>query len=203
MRLKLRKRYVWRHPNTSYHPENNIPTVKHGGGSIMFFIGRDWETGQNWRNDGSILCLRCHPMHTAKATLKMFMGKHLNVLEWPSQSPDLNPIENLWYDLKMAVHQQNPSNLKEREQFCLGEWAKIPVARCAKLIETYPKRLAAVIAAKGIDFGGWIVMHTQVFSFFVLFLVSQSNIFCISKVVDTLCKSNDTTPSKINFNSRL
>ena len=35
------------------------------------------------------------------------------------------------------------------EQFCLEEWAKIPVARCAKLIETYPKRLAAVTVAKG------------------------------------------------------
>ena len=39
--------------------------------------------------------------------------------------------------------------MKELEQFCLEEWAKIPVASCAKLIETYPKRLAAVIAAKG------------------------------------------------------
>jgi len=33
--------------------------------------------------------------------------------------------------------------------FCLEEWVEIPVARCGKLIETYPKRLAAVIAAKG------------------------------------------------------
>jgi hypothetical protein len=81
------------------------------------------------------------PKHTAKATLEWFKGKH--------QSPDLNPIENLWYDLKFSVHQRNPSNLKELEQFCLEEWAKIPVARCAKLIETYPKRLAALIAAKG------------------------------------------------------
>jgi transposase len=64
------------------------------------------------------------PKHTAKATLKWFKGKHLNVLEWPSQSPDLNPIENLWYDLKIAVHQWNPSNLKELEQFCLEEWTK-------------------------------------------------------------------------------
>jgi hypothetical protein len=39
--------------------------------------------------------------------------------------------------------------LKELEQFFFEEWAEIPVARCAKLIETYPKRIAAVIAAKG------------------------------------------------------
>jgi hypothetical protein len=77
-----------------------------------------------------------------------FKRKHLNFLEWPSQSPDLNPIENLWYDFKIAVHQRNPSN-KDLEQYYLEEWANIPVARCAKPIETYPKRLAAVIAAKG------------------------------------------------------
>jgi hypothetical protein len=75
-----------------------------------------------------------------------FKGKYLNVLEWPSQS--LNPIENLWYDLKIAVHQRTPSNLKELQQFCLEEWAKFPVARCAKLVDTYSKRFAAVIAAK-------------------------------------------------------
>jgi hypothetical protein len=48
---------------------------------------------------------------------------------------------------KIAGHQRNPSNLKELGRFCLEEWEQIPVARCAKLIETYPKRLAAVTAA--------------------------------------------------------
>ena len=89
------------------------------------------------------------PKHTAKATLEWFKEKHLNVMEWPSQSPDLNPILNLWYDLKIAVHLRNPSILNELEQFCLQDWATIPVARCAKLIDTYSKRLVAVIAAKG------------------------------------------------------
>jgi hypothetical protein len=44
--------------------------------------------------------------HTAKATLEWFKGKHLNILEWPSQKPDLNTIENLWYDLNIAVHKR-------------------------------------------------------------------------------------------------
>jgi hypothetical protein len=91
-------------------------------------------------------------------TLSILLKQPLNVLEYPSQSPDLNSTEVLWYDLKIAVHQQNPFKLKELEQLCLEEWAKIPVARCAKLIETDPKRLAAVIAARGVSLsqeGGW------------------------------------------------
>lgn len=79
--------------------------------------------------------------HTAKVPLEWFNGKHLNVLERPSQSPEFNPIENLWHNLKIAVLQCNTFNLKELEQFCIVERAKIPMARCAKLIQTFPKRL--------------------------------------------------------------
>jgi len=36
-----------------------------------------------------------NPKHTAKATLEWLRNKKINGLEWPSQSPNLNPIENL------------------------------------------------------------------------------------------------------------
>jgi transposase len=74
--------------------------------------------------------------------------KSLNVLEYPSQSPDLNLIEHLWRDLKIAVQQHSPSNLTELE-ICREEWEKLSKYRCAKLLASYPRRLKAVIASKG------------------------------------------------------
>ncbi|KAL0192435.1 hypothetical protein M9458_010731, partial [Cirrhinus mrigala] len=65
------------------------------------------------------------PKHTAKIT-EWLLNNSVTVLEWPSQSPDLNPIEHLWRDLKMAVHQRLPSNLTELERICKEEWQRIP-----------------------------------------------------------------------------
>jgi hypothetical protein len=88
------------------------------------------------------------PKHTAKKTQEWLWDKSLNVLAWPSQSLDLNPIEHFWRDLKKAV-QRSPSNLTELERLCREEWEKLPKYRCAKLVASYPRRLEAVIDAKG------------------------------------------------------
>ncbi|KAK6311536.1 hypothetical protein J4Q44_G00172000 [Coregonus suidteri] len=81
------------------------------------------------------------PKHTARATKEWLLKKHLKVLECPSLSPDLNPIENLWRELKFHIAQRQPRNLKDLEKVCMEEWAKIPAAVCANLVKTYRKHM--------------------------------------------------------------
>lgn len=64
------------------------------------------------------------PKHTAKASLKWFKIKKLNVLKKPNQCPDLNPTETPWQDLKIVVQQWSPSYLTQLERFCQEEWVK-------------------------------------------------------------------------------
>ena len=89
------------------------------------------------------------PMHNAKATQEWFNNEKVNVLQRPSQSADLKPIENLWHYLKIAVRKRRPTNLNILEQICQEEWENISPKLCAKLVETHPNRLKAVNAAKG------------------------------------------------------
>ena len=58
------------------------------------------------------------PKHAANTMHEWIRDKSVNVLEWLSQSTDLNPIKHLWRDLKIAVQQLSPSNLTELEMIC-------------------------------------------------------------------------------------
>ncbi len=61
------------------------------------------------------------PKHTAKATKEWLKKNDIKVLEWPSQCPDLNTIENLWRELKVRVAKRQPRNLNDLERICKEE----------------------------------------------------------------------------------
>ena len=79
------------------------------------------------------------PKHTSKVVANWLKDYNVKVLEWPSQSPDLNLKENLWAELK-----RRPANLTPLRQLCQEEWAKIHPTYCGKLVEGYLKRLTQV-----------------------------------------------------------
>ena len=84
------------------------------------------------------------PKHTAKST-KWLSENNVNVLQWPSLSPDLNPIGN-WKFKSEKEHQQTSIIWR---QYARKNGTKIPTNSWKKLIENYRKRSMAVEGNKG------------------------------------------------------
>ncbi len=96
------------------------------------------------------------PAHTAKS---WFNDHGVTVLDWPANSPDLNPIENLWGIVKRKMRDTRPNNADDLKAAIKETWASIPPQQCHKLITSMPRWIEAVIKAKGAPTKYWV--HIQ------------------------------------------
>lgn len=91
------------------------------------------------------------PKHTSRRAQETLKALGHEVMVWPAQSPDLNPIEHLWSHLKkeLAKHPEPPASIHELWERIEAEWNMITPAICQNLIESMPRRVSAVLKAKG------------------------------------------------------
>ena len=74
----------------------------------------------------------------------MSLGQQSQGIGVAITTPDFNPIENVWAELKTRVRGRRPTNLTQLHQLCQEELAKIHPTYCGKLVEGYPKCLTHV-----------------------------------------------------------
>ena len=72
-------------------------------------------------------------------------------LEWPSQSPDLNPNEHLWDELehRLRARANRPTSVPDLTNALVAEWKQVPTAMFQHLVEILPRRVEAVIGVTG------------------------------------------------------
>ena len=93
------------------------------------------------------------PCHKSRMMKNYFETKKFTrkfkLLRWPACSPDLNPIENCWAILKQKVCKRFPKNLNDLWVVVQEEWAKISDKTIRSVIFSMPRRIRAVIRARG------------------------------------------------------
>jgi hypothetical protein len=172
--------WAWTEPGSGLTDRNVKGTVKFGGKSLMMWgcmtsqgIGyathikdrMDGEFYADILNDEFLQSLAYYGLevdeiifqqdndskHTSSPARRWFERNKVKVLDWPSRSPDLNPIEHLWRHLKrqLAAYETEVTEIDELWERVEIEWEKIPKQVCIDLIESMPRRIAAVLKAKG------------------------------------------------------
>ena len=74
---------------------------------------------------------------------------HVHVLDWPANSPDFNPIENLWGIVKKKLHKHQPNTSEQLKDAIKTCWNEVTPHECQQLIHSMPRRIEAVIKARG------------------------------------------------------
>jgi transposase len=89
------------------------------------------------------------PKHRSVLVKRWLFEKGVQVMDFPPYSPDLNPIENLWNNLKRRVEKHNATNIEELKDALNTEWYATSTDFLAELVQSMPRRCQAVVQSKG------------------------------------------------------
>jgi Mn-dependent DtxR family transcriptional regulator len=172
----VRKRHVRRPVGKRFDPRYTIKTMKHpasvmvwgcfaasGRGTLFFLpknqtmnqftylsmlqeklkLGMEMHECTIFQQDGA----RCH---TAKSVMKWLGNNGITTFQWPGNSADLNPIENLWDIMKDKVAEKKLANMKELIEAIKLCWCReVSLAVCANLVASMPQRIRYVLDHNG------------------------------------------------------
>jgi transposase len=102
-----------------------------------------WPTGQWWYQQDN------WTVHTAGTSQVWFHNHGIDLIDWPAWSPDLNPIENLWNDLKRRVYAHHSKTMEELEHWIGIEWAATDINFISHICRSMPRRLQLVLDNHG------------------------------------------------------
>ena len=168
---------VYRRRNERYHDVCVVERDRFGGGSVMVWgsINHNFRspliivngnlTAQRYINEivqpVVTPMLQRHPgmifqhdnarPHVARQTVAYMQAQGIPTLDWPSRSPDLNPIEHMWDELgrRLRQRQNQPQNVRQLGIALQQEWNNIPRRCVRRLCNSMPNRIRAVIQAHG------------------------------------------------------
>ena len=90
------------------------------------------------------------PKHTSRAAQDFFKTNNINWWKTPPESPDLNPIENLWHELKEFIRREvKPRNKENLVNGILSFWDTVTIHKCCRYINHLNKVIPKVIDVSG------------------------------------------------------
>lgn len=108
------------------------------------YSARLWNRHVNWE-----LMQDNAPAHRARTTSTFLAAKGVSVLDWPGNSPDLNPIENVWGYVQSRIPRTPMRNAEHLWEHVQAAWSRVPRSYIQKLFLSMPSRIQCVIAGKG------------------------------------------------------
>ncbi|CAC5426752.1 unnamed protein product [Mytilus coruscus] len=107
------------------------------------FIDSVYPDGHRFQQDND-------PKHTSKLAKNFMQENNINWWKWPSESPDINPIEMVWNQLKRNVSKRNPTTKEQLCQYIEEFWlTEMTPAHCAKYIDHIYKVAPVVVSVGG------------------------------------------------------